>query len=206
MKIVEMFVSIEGEGVLAGRSAAFARLYGCNLRCEWCDTKYSYDPASEFLELEIDEIFDFAKRAKTEIVSITGGEPFLCENLRELCEKLLTLKRLVKIETNGTIWREIPSEIYLAVSPKPQANFRVKEEIANRANELKFIVDRELNSNVILDEKIRAIYDRGAAIVLQLENNREESLKKAILIQRELYDRGILARIGAQLHKLLSLG
>ena len=43
MKVIEIFSSIDGEGITAGYPAVFIRLAGCNLRCEYCDTKYSYD-------------------------------------------------------------------------------------------------------------------------------------------------------------------
>ena len=47
MKISEIFYSIEGEGIEIGRPEIFVRLSGCNLRCEWCDTKYAWENGKE---------------------------------------------------------------------------------------------------------------------------------------------------------------
>ena len=43
LKVSEIFASIQGEGPSAGAAAVFLRLAGCNLRCHWCDTKYTWD-------------------------------------------------------------------------------------------------------------------------------------------------------------------
>ena len=48
--IIEKFVSIDGEGPTAGELATFIRFQGCNLRCSWCDTTYSFDK-SEITEV-----------------------------------------------------------------------------------------------------------------------------------------------------------
>ena len=43
VKISEIFESIQGEGTNAGKDAIFLRTAECNLRCTWCDTKYTWD-------------------------------------------------------------------------------------------------------------------------------------------------------------------
>ena len=43
IKLVNMFYSFQGEGKTIGQPRLFIRLAGCNLRCKWCDTKYSWD-------------------------------------------------------------------------------------------------------------------------------------------------------------------
>ncbi len=45
MRIAECFLSLQGEGITIGRLAYFIRLQGCSLRCSWCDTAWSRDPA-----------------------------------------------------------------------------------------------------------------------------------------------------------------
>lgn len=95
MKVNEIFFSVEGEGKRTGELAAFIRLTGCNLRCSYCDTKYSY---SDGREISAEEIADAVKDYRN--VTLTGGEPLLQD-----CHELLSLLRSheVNIETNGSI-------------------------------------------------------------------------------------------------------
>ena len=74
MKICEIFTSIQGESTFAGLPCTFVRLSGCNLRCVYCDTKYSYD---EGIEMEIGDIVQRVDSAGVRLVEITGGEPML---------------------------------------------------------------------------------------------------------------------------------
>lgn len=95
MKICEIFTSLDGEGQHRGKLTTFIRLSGCNLNCEWCDTKYH----TEYTDMGIDEI---VSKIKTKRVTITGGEPLLQE--KELLELLKKLEdNDVVIFTNGTI-------------------------------------------------------------------------------------------------------
>lgn len=91
----EIFDSIEGEGKRAGQLVTFIRLTGCNLRCSYCDTKYSF---TEGKEMSISEIMDKVTYHK---VTITGGEPLLCKNLYPLLSSLHGHE--INIETNGSI-------------------------------------------------------------------------------------------------------
>ena len=95
MKVNEIFFSVEGEGKRTGELAAFIRLTGCNLRCSYCDTKYSYFDGREISARGIaDAVKDYRN------VTLTGGEPLLQD-----CHELLSLLRSheVNIETNGSI-------------------------------------------------------------------------------------------------------
>ena len=72
MKINEIFKSIQGESSFAGIPTVFVRLAGCNLRCQWCDTKYAYD---EGVDLIVDEVIGRVNAFGSQFVQITGGEP-----------------------------------------------------------------------------------------------------------------------------------
>jgi len=86
VRVSEIFYSIEGEGIEIGRPEVFIRLVGCNLRCEWCDTKYAFNDGEE---VNIDEIIQEIRRYPCRNVSITGGEPLLQrEELLELIRRL----------------------------------------------------------------------------------------------------------------------
>lgn len=109
MRISEIFYSIQGEGKNIGMPAVFLRLAGCNLRCVWCDTEYSwnwekYDRNKESIELSVDEVFRRVRQCPCRKVVITGGEPLLQQ--KELTALTNLLKRenyWIEIETNGTI-------------------------------------------------------------------------------------------------------
>ena len=102
MKVSEIFYSIEGEGIEIGRPEVFIRLTGCNLRCDWCDTKYALNDGKE---MSIDEIIQEIRRYPCKNISITGGEPLLQrEELLELVEGLKEMNYWIQLNTNGTIF------------------------------------------------------------------------------------------------------
>lgn len=100
MRINEIFKSIQGESSSAGLPVVFVRLTGCNLRCQWCDTKYAYD---EGVNVTVDEVMEKIAAFGLKSVQITGGEPLLQEEVYELMERLFDLGYMVSVETNGSI-------------------------------------------------------------------------------------------------------
>src|SRR5215471_4208556 len=99
MQITEIFKSIQGESTHAGLPCVFVRLTGCNLRCSWCDSEYTFQGG---FAMSGDEIFCEVERLSPEggLVEITGGEPMLQE--REtipLMQKLLDAGYTVLLET-----------------------------------------------------------------------------------------------------------
>lgn len=103
-KVVEKFVSINGEGKRAGQLAVFIRFKGCNLNCSYCDTKWANETEAEFELMTLDEIYSYIKETKVKNVTLTGGEPLLQKGIKELLEKLAKDVELsVEIETNGSI-------------------------------------------------------------------------------------------------------
>jgi 7-carboxy-7-deazaguanine synthase len=126
----EIFATVQGEGWSAGVPSVFIRLADCNLRCSWCDTKYTwdwarYDRASETVELSIEDItrqaLDVAGPSVKNAV-LTGGEPLVQQDeLVLLAERLRERGLRIEVETNGTI---VPTEAMAAaidqwnVSPK----------------------------------------------------------------------------------------
>lgn len=105
MKIVEIFDSIDGEGLRTGQTATFIRLAGCNLRCSYCDTLYALfgeESPCEYTEMSIDEILTRVNR-RYKRVTLTGGEPLLHKDSAELVSRLLADGYEVNIETNGAV-------------------------------------------------------------------------------------------------------
>ena len=102
MLISETFHSIQGEGELTGVPSVFIRTSGCNLRCNWCDTPYaSWRP--EGVELTVEALVAEVRRYPSHHVVLTGGEPMIAKNIRELAAALKADGRHITIETAATI-------------------------------------------------------------------------------------------------------
>jgi 7-cyano-7-deazaguanosine (preQ0) biosynthesis protein QueE len=126
----EIFATVQGEGTSAGVPSVFVRLAECNLRCTWCDTKYTwdwsaYEKSAETIELGVEEIarriLEIAGDGVRNAV-FTGGEPLLQQD--ELVELAMQIRQnafRIEVETNGTV---TPTEAFAAcvdqwnVSPK----------------------------------------------------------------------------------------
>lgn len=103
MKVVEIFKSIDGEGIRAGLPVTFIRLYGCNLNCSYCDTPYSHSTeADKAKEMSVGEVVDVVKRFGIPNVTITGGEPMIHKGILDLICSLAEEGFAVNVETNGT--------------------------------------------------------------------------------------------------------
>lgn len=102
-KVAEKFVSINGEGVKAGQLAVFIRFKGCNLSCDYCDTKWANEPETPYTEMTCDQITEYILETGVENVTLTGGEPLLQPEIAELVTRLAQKSFFVEIETNGSI-------------------------------------------------------------------------------------------------------
>lgn len=102
--IAEKFVSINGEGRLAGRPAVFIRFKGCNLRCSYCDTMWANDKGLICEKMSGAEIYDHIKATGIRAVTLTGGEPLIQPDIGVLLKKLCNDDFLrIEIETNGSV-------------------------------------------------------------------------------------------------------
>lgn len=116
MFVAETFVSLQGEGMLAGTPSLFIRTSGCNLHCVWCDTPYtSWHP--EGRRSSVRELVARATVAGLRHVVITGGEPLLQRELRLLTEALKVNGHHLTVETAGTLVTDFVCDL-LSVSPK----------------------------------------------------------------------------------------
>jgi organic radical activating enzyme len=103
----EIFASLQGEGLSAGKPCAFIRLSRCNLACRWCDTAYTWDfstfdrKANQVTLSEQDAAAQIAALNQNRLV-ITGGEPLLqAPALARLIALLPPMH--IEVETNGTV-------------------------------------------------------------------------------------------------------
>jgi 7-carboxy-7-deazaguanine synthase len=116
LRIQERFVSLQGEGILAGTASSFVRVSGCNLRCVWCDSPAtSWTPRGE--QVELDALVEFCAGGPRHVV-LTGGEPLLHPPMAELSRRLGEAGHHVTIETAGTVWLEGVHADLMSLSPK----------------------------------------------------------------------------------------
>lgn len=103
-KVVEIFESINGEGMRAGELAVFVRMKGCNLSCNYCDTMWANEADCEFEEMTADRIIERVKKSGIKNVTLTGGEPLLQKDADKLLKLFSDEKDIrVEIETNGSV-------------------------------------------------------------------------------------------------------
>jgi len=117
MVINEIFYSLQGEGFLAGLPSVFVRIAGCPLRCRWCDTKYAWaEDAGQ--ERGIAEIVEAVEQWPCRFVVITGGEPMVNFEIRQLARELKAADKHVTIETAGIAYIPDVSCDLMSISPK----------------------------------------------------------------------------------------
>ncbi len=126
LAVAEVFgPTFQGEGPSMGRRCSFLRLSGCNLRCSWCDTPYTwdwsrYDPAAERRLFAVDAVSDMISALGTDMLVVSGGEPLLQQRRLVPLLRRLRMSR-VEVETAGTVVpldELVPVVTQFNVSPK----------------------------------------------------------------------------------------
>lgn len=149
-KVNEIFKSIEGEGIRTGIPVTFIRLYGCNLNCSYCDTRYACE-GEDYKNLEVQDIINEVRKLGLTRITLTGGEPLLHANIELLIEELVKADCEVNIETNGSIHlQKLPLEIRKKViftmdwkSPSSGMNDKMRYfnlDVLESKDVLKFVV------------------------------------------------------------------
>jgi 7-carboxy-7-deazaguanine synthase len=119
MQITEIYKSLQGESTYAGLPCIFVRLTGCNLRCSWCDSEYTFNGGRKMTQ---EEVWIEVKRLSPNggLVEITGGEPMLQEkDLLPLMRRLLEAGYKVLLETSGERpLARVPAEVIKIVDVK----------------------------------------------------------------------------------------
>lgn len=124
--LCENFLSVEGEGAWIGRPVTLIRFSGCNLRCTFCDTKFSSWWTNDQYSKSGREVLEFIRAQGTQYVSMTGGEPMWreapgeMEAFLDMCKVLHDDGYKIKVETNGLIFDErfLPYIDLWSISPK----------------------------------------------------------------------------------------
>jgi organic radical activating enzyme len=162
--VSEIFKSIQGEGPFAGTPSVFLRLAFCNLKCQWCDTEYTWKGNIKYINMGVEEIKKKISIYNISHLVITGGEPLLWQKkLLYLIEELIEEGFLIEIETNGTISPILRQKIHYNISPKlsnsgEERDNRIKLDVLKSFLEVekyifKFVVEREEDIGEIMELK-----------------------------------------------------
>jgi len=146
MQVTEIYRSLQGESTFAGLSCIFVRLTGCNLRCTWCDSEFTFTGGKKMSPEEVHA--EIVKRAPVRLIEFTGGEPMLQEReLVPLMERLLGEGYELLIETSGERpLANVPKGAHKIVDVKcPHSGAGDSFNLANldaltRSDELKFVL------------------------------------------------------------------
>jgi 7-carboxy-7-deazaguanine synthase len=216
--LIEIFKSVQGESSFAGRPCIFVRLAGCNLRCSWCDSEYTFTGGYKLNEDEI--VAEVARLAPVRLVEFTGGEPLLQEReLIPLMERLLTQGYELMIETSGERPVEnVPKAVHKIVDVKcpgsgEAGRFRMTNLVSlTERDELKFVItnrdDYEFARAFIRDH---ALEGRVGQLLLSPAFSKTPSLERSTvnclldpqqLVEWMLAD-GLNARLSLQIHKYI---
>jgi organic radical activating enzyme len=202
LKTIEIFPSVQGEGLRQGEPTIFVRLSGCNLSCSFCDTKYAWEGG---IEMSVDRIRQIIKKIREKFpaqwICLTGGEPLL-QNILELVESLKKEGHKIQVETNGTIYQPLPIDWY-TVSPKPDKYF-FQPRFKQKASEVKVIITRDLKFDVI--EHLRQQFPKDIPLLLQPQSNKKWSVDLGMRILKKTLSAGLQnIRLSVQLHKFYNL-
>ena len=218
LPLVEIFETIEGEGLKAGFPTIFVRVFHCNLRCKWCDTPYSYAPAKPESVLSLKDIVTEVQKYRSRAVCLTGGEPLIHrEKSAGLIDHLAALENIedIHIETNGAIhlqpfaalrrersvWRD---KVRFVMDFKLPASGEMEKMILenfselNGQDEIKFVIGSDEDFTVAADI-IRRYHQKGTVLMSPVW----ETMPPRRLVEKVLQNGLSHVKVSLQLHKII---
>jgi 7-carboxy-7-deazaguanine synthase len=219
MQITEIYKSLQGESTWAGLACVFVRLTGCNLRCNWCDSEYTFQGGHK---MSAEEVLDEVSRLSPGggLVEITGGEPMLQEReVVPLMKRLLSEGYTVLLETSGERpLEQVPEAVIKIVDVKcPDSGegdtFHLENlETFTAHDEIKFVLStrgdyefaRDFSRRHNLAERVNAVLF-SPAFRKDATGARDSShclLDPQQLAEWMIAD-NVPARLGLQLHKFI---
>ncbi len=227
MHIIEIYKSLQGESSFAGLPCVFVRLAGCNLRCSWCDSEYTFTGGHKMSAAEI--LAEVQRLAPSGgLVEITGGEPMLQEReLVPFLRQLLDMNYQLLLETSGERPLElVPREVHKIVDVKcPGSGEHLRFRLENLAtitprDELKFVLtsreDYEYARDFIREHGLesnsaecKAGFNPGLILSPAFRKGAagSRSAENCLFDPRELAEwmlaDNLQARLGLQIHKFI---
>src|SRR5437868_6833067 len=220
MVITEIYKSIQGESSYAGMPCVFVRLTGCNLRCTWCDSEYTFTGGTRMSPEDVEREIKRVNTGTASLVEITGGEPMLQEReVVPLMERLLGAGYTVLLETSGERpLASVPKDVVKIVDVKcPHSGaantFRPENlDVLTPRDEVKFVVsdrgDYEFARDFICQHDLAS---RVHSVILSPAFRKDAAgardASHCLLDPRELAEwmlaDGLPGRLGLQLHKFI---
>lgn len=219
MQITEIYKSLQGESTYAGLACVFVRLTGCNLRCNWCDSEYTFQGGRK---MAVEEVLDEVSRLSPGggFVEITGGEPMLQEReVVPLMKRLVSEGFTVLLETSGERpLEQVPDAVIKIVDVKcPDSGegdtFRLENlETLSARDEIKFVLSsrgdyefaRDFTRHHNLAERVNAVLFSPA---FRKDATGARDSSHCLLDPQQLAEWMIAdnspARLGLQLHKFI---
>ena len=219
MQITEIYKSLQGESTHAGLACVFVRLTGCNLRCSWCDSEYSFYGGRKMTQ---EEVMEEVRRLSPAggLVEITGGEPMLqARDVVPLMQGLLEENYKVLLETSGERPLEsVPAGVIKIVDVKcpnsgePQSFHMENLDALGAHDEVKFVLSdrtdyefaRDFTQQYHLAERVHAVLFSPA---FRKEASGARDSSHCLLDPRELAEwmiaEDVPARLGLQAHKFI---
>ncbi len=219
MYLIELYKSVQGESSLTGVPCIFVRLAGCNLRCAWCDSEYTFTGGKPYGADEI--VAEIKTLQPCPLIEFTGGEPMLqARELLPLMQRLLDAGYTLMMETSGERpLADVPKAVHKIVDVKcPGAgsaanSFRMENLAALTPNdEVKFVLsdraDYEFARDFIREHDLAAkcggvllspAFSKTPSDVRSTEN---ATLDPRLVVEWMLAD-GLPARLSLQIHKYI---
>ena len=172
MRLIEHYLSIQGEGLHSGKPTYFVRFARCNLRCAWCDSEYTFGDGDE---TTFDMVAEAVTRSKAQIVCLTGGEPLLHT---DDCLHLIRHFPLIHfdIETGGSldIAKVLLGNVSVVMDWKLSGsgmNGKMRKEnlplLRLTHDLLKFVTDGSDTERSEIEDLIRRTQDSGVPVSIQ---------------------------------------
>lgn len=154
--VLEIFgPTIQGEGRVIGRKTMFVRTAGCDYRCSWCDSSFTWDGSmkDEIQMMTAEEIYDRLYEIGGDCfnhVTISGGNPALIKGIQDLVDLFEEKNIESALETQGSRFQPWMRQINdLTISPKPPSsgmkpNIQILDEVIEQC------VKETLNLKVVV--------------------------------------------------------
>jgi len=217
MHLIELYKSIQGESSFAGLPCIFVRLAGCNLRCAWCDSEYTFTGGKPFTADEIVAAIEALQPCP--LIEFTGGEPMLqARELLPFMQRLLDAGYKLMMETSGERpLADVPKAVHKIVDVKcPGAGSAANSfnlanlEALTPNDEVKFVLSDRVDYEFARDFiRTHALETKCGGLLLSpafsktptdQRSTDNATLDPRLVVEWMLAD-GLPARLSLQIHK-----